>query len=87
MLSLPRVLPWAWSFCPFRAALLDVIITQGVALGLELLPLQGGFTGCYHYPGCCPGLGAFALSGRLYWVLSLPRVLPWAWSFCPFRAY
>jgi len=30
---------------------------------------------------------AFALSGRLRFLPILPRVLPWARSFCPFRAY
>ena len=31
---------------------------------------------------------AFALTGRNYHLyISYPRVLPWARSFCPFRAY
>ena len=37
------------------------------------------------YPGRCPGLGAFAPSGRIADCL-IPRALPWAKSFCPFRA-
>ena len=33
-------------------------------------------------------LKAFALSGRLFFVFVLkPRAMPWARSFCPFRAY
>ena len=31
----------------------------------KLLPFQGDFTFCQHYPGRCPGLGAFGLSARL----------------------
>ena len=31
-------------------------------------------------------LKAFALSGRLYFLPTLPRAMPWARSFCPFRA-
>jgi len=30
---------------------------------------------------------AFALTGRNYHLYIIPRVLPWARSFCPFRAY
>ena len=30
---------------------------------------------------------AFALTGRLRYITIIPRVLPWARSFCPFRAY
>ena len=30
---------------------------------------------------------AFALTGRNYNLYIIPRVLPWARSFCPFRAY
>ena len=29
---------------------------------------------------------AFALTGRIAKCYSIPRVLPWARSFCPFRA-
>ena len=31
----------------------------------KLLPFQGDLVFCQHYPGRCPGLGAFALSGRI----------------------
>ena len=34
-------------------------------LVLKLLPLQGDRGKCCLYPGCCPGLGASALSGRM----------------------
>ena len=30
---------------------------------------------------------AFALTGRNYHLYIIPRALPWARSFCPFRAY
>ena len=30
-----------------------------------LLPLQGVLLNALFYPGCCPGLGASALSGRV----------------------
>ena len=30
---------------------------------------------------------AFALSGRMGCIAIIPRALPWARSFCPFRAY
>ena len=30
---------------------------------------------------------AFALSGRLFVFVLKPRAMPWARSFCPFRAY
>ena len=30
---------------------------------------------------------AFALSGRLCFLSTLPRAMPWARGFCPFRAY
>ena len=30
----------------------------------KLLPFQGDFAFCKHYPGRCPGLGAFGLSAR-----------------------
>ena len=32
-------------------------------------------------------LKAFALSGRLFCNILKPRAMPWARSFCPFRAY
>ena len=32
---------------------------------LKLLPLQGDFVNYVFNPGCCPGLGASALSGRV----------------------
>ena len=32
-------------------------------------------------------LKAFALSGRLFVFVLKPRAMPWARSFCPFRAY
>ena len=31
----------------------------------KLLPFQGDFAFCQYYPGCYPGLGASALSGRI----------------------
>ena len=52
------------------------MITQGAALGCELLPFQGVLLVSF-----CPGLRVSALSGRAACVL-----LPWAKSFCPFRA-
>ena len=33
-------------------------------LGIKLLPLQGVNAMSIRNPGCCPGLGAVALSGR-----------------------
>lgn len=41
--------------------------------------LTGRFADCHYNPGCCPGLGAFALSGRIadiYLLLPLPSFLP-----------
>ncbi len=32
---------------------------------MKLLPLQGALMVCCSYPGCCPGLGASALSERV----------------------
>jgi len=57
---------------------------------LKLLPLQGALL-IALYPGRCPGLWASAPSGRAACVFCpancfIPRVLPWAKSFCPFRA-
>ena len=57
---------------------------------LKLLPLQGALL-IALYPGRCPGLWASAPSGRAVCVFCpancfIPRVLPWAKSFCPFRA-
>ena len=52
-------------FCPFRATLIVCLYTQGVALGYVLLPFLGDFDCLLIYPGRCPGLCAFALSGRL----------------------
>ena len=56
------------------------LLAQGIALGIcgcklvalkgqklsisKLLPFQGDFAFCKHYPGRCPGLGAFGLSAR-----------------------
>ena len=56
------------------------LLAQGIALGIcgcklvalkgqklsisKLLPFQGDFAFYKHYPGRCPGLGAFGLSAR-----------------------
>ena len=56
------------------------LLAQGIALGnvgknkaalkgqklsiSKLLPFQGDFVFCQHYPGRCPGLRAFGLSAR-----------------------
>ena len=39
----------------------------------KLLPLQGDFVKIQLYPGCCPGLGASALSGRASQMLVLSQ--------------
>ena len=47
--------------------------------------LTGRREKCCLYPGCCPGLGASALSGRVgQWLLLLWRVGHWL---LPFRNY
>ena len=96
--SLPRLshsLPW---FC-CHIPLSNVCPTHPTCRGrsfkklpgvLKLLPLQGALL-IALYPGRCPGLWASAPSGRAACVFCpancfIPRVLPWAESFCPFRA-
>ncbi len=96
--SLPRLshsLPW---FC-CHIPLSNVCPTHPTCRGrsfkkmpgvLKLLPLQGALL-IALYPGRCPGLWASAPSGRAACVFCpancfIPRVLPWAVSFCPFRA-
>ena len=96
--SLPRLshsLPW---FC-CHIPLSNVCSTHPTCRGrsfkklpgvLKLLPLQGALL-IALYPGRCPGLWASAPSGRAACVFCpanclIPRMLPWAESFCPFRA-
>ena len=57
---------------------------QGGALGCVISPFQGSFS----FPGRCPGLCYFPLSGLvLVLVLVLvPRAVPWAVLFRSFRA-
>ena len=40
LITKPKALPWARSFCPFGANIIANNETQGVALGWELLPLE-----------------------------------------------
>ena len=96
--SVPRLshsLPW---FC-CHIPLSNVCPTHPTCRGrsfkkmpgvLKLLPLQGALL-IALYPGRCHGLWASAPSGRAACVFCpancfIPRVLPWAVSFCPFRA-
>ena len=96
--SLPRLLyslPWVCCHIPLS----NVCPTHPTCKGrsfkklprvLKLLPLQGALL-IALYPGCCPGLWASAPSGRAACVFCpancfIPRALPWAVSFCPFRA-
>ena len=96
--SVPRLshsLPW---FC-CHIPLSNVCPTHPTCRGrsfkkmpgvLKLLPLQGALL-IALYPGRCPGLWASAPSGRAACVFCpanclIPRALPWAVSFCPFRA-
>ena len=90
---LSHSLPW---FC-CHIPLLNVCPTHPTCRGrsfkklpgvLKLLPLQGALL-IALYPGRCPGLWASAPSGRAACVFCpancfIPRVLPWAVSFCPF---
>ena len=43
---------------------------KGQSIYFKALALSGRLVGCIFNPGCCPGLGAFALSGRM----ASPRV-------------
>ena len=95
--SVPRLshsLPW---FC-CHIPLSNVCPTHPTCRGrsfkkmpgvLKLLPLQGALL-IALYPGRCPGLWASAPSGRAACVFCpancfIPRVLPWAESFCPLQ--
>jgi len=49
---------------PFQGAFLDVIFTQGVALGLELLGFQPDFLDVIFTQGNALGLVLFGLSAR-----------------------
>jgi len=49
-------------FNPFRAPKINIILTQGFALGCYVTPFQG-LKFCFFYPGRCPGLVCYALSG------------------------
>ncbi len=59
------------------------LLAQGIALGIIAVskaPCKGkSFVNC-------PVFKAFALTGRQVCVHNYPRALPWARSFCPFRA-
>ena len=96
--SVPRLshsLPWFCSHIPLSNVCLTHPTCRGKSFKklprvLKLLPLQGALL-IALYPGCCPGLWASAPSGRAACVFCpancfIPRVLPWAVSFCPFRA-
>ena len=55
---------------------------------LKLLPFQGDLADCIFNPGCCPGLGASALSGRMASRRNCksgetPSGLPHLRKFCP----
>ena len=61
------------------------LLAQGSALGnscCSSAPCKG--KSIKIYSGCRE---AFALTGRNYHLYIIPRALPWARSFCPFRAY
>ena len=61
------------------------LLAQGSALGnscCSSAPCKGKSFKKYS----C-SMEAFALTGRNYHLYIIPRVLPWARSFCPFRAY
>ena len=57
--------------CPPRAApwvleQIQKVALKGQKLSIsKLLPFQGDFAFCQYFPGCYPGLGASALSGRI----------------------
>ena len=56
----PRATPWvllAYTKTPCKGKSFKNI--------RKLLPLQGDFVNRVFNPGCCPGLGASALSGRV----------------------
>ena len=61
------------------------LLAQGSSLGnscCSSAPCKG--KSIKIYSGCRE---AFALTGRNYHLYIIPRALPWARSFCPFRAY
>ena len=57
------------------------LLAQGIALGFRIN------TRSRPERAKAFNFKAFALSGRLYFLPTLPRAMPWARSFCPFRAY
>ena len=62
---------------------------KNIAAVWKLLPLQGVITISILSPGCCPGLGASALSGRMntlaltFAVCSIVALAFLAWLFTP----
>ncbi|MGN8803282.1 hypothetical protein ACTNCL_09285, partial [Segatella copri] len=57
--SKPRAAPWVLE------KIQNVALKQQKLSISKLLPFQGDFAFCQYYPGCYPGLGASALSGRI----------------------
>ena len=58
----PRASPWVLEQ-------VQKVALKGQKLSIsKLLPFQGDFVFCQHYPGRCPGLGASALSGRVEFI-------------------
>ncbi len=54
---------------------------------LILLPLQGEYITYRRFPGRCPGLIAFALTGRIHHIPLCPGALPRANRGYPYRAH
>ena len=64
---------------PVRAAAPSPVKRPGVFMDENLTPCKGkSFLNVFK---------AFALTGRFFVSVLKPRAMPWARSFCPFRAF
>ena len=84
---IPRALPWARSFCPFRACCCGLLGLLGVVAYMGILPFLGvlliwafgpsgrAAVGCLVFRACCCGLlgflGRTAVGFLTFWALLL----------------